>query len=109
MPFDDYSKMSITEQISHREIKEQMQNGSCESCESTEDLTIHHIDSSPFLMYEPTNIVILCKDCHELLHEQEKPKNCRKWKRLRIHKRVPDLRKGNLGEIMDKVLGSKKQ
>lgn len=41
----------------------------CAKCGSTEDLDVHHIiDLSRGGTNDPTNLVIVCKACHDAIH-----------------------------------------
>jgi len=45
--------------------------GKCDCCESTENLTAHHLwdkNTHPTLMYQDENGVCLCSDCHNAFH-----------------------------------------
>jgi len=62
----------------------------CEICGSTENLIVHHLVPRKLckeLIYEPLNLVVLCKKCHFELHKKQNPfivlkiasKRGRKW------------------------------
>jgi 5-methylcytosine-specific restriction endonuclease McrA len=50
-------------------------NSMCVLCSSSSNLHCHHIVSvmdNPHLLLEPTNLVILCKECHYKAHNNGK-------------------------------------
>ena len=49
----------------------------CEECNSKENLQVHHIERvtiSPELFYVESNCQVLCRTCHETLHEEAQRK-----------------------------------
>ena len=49
--------------------------GRCENCGSMEDLTIHHVTKiSQNGVDHWDNLVVLCRDCHDVLHMLEERK-----------------------------------
>ena len=54
--------------------KDNLKNKSCEECGTNEDLQRHHEN------YKSLNIIILCRNCHNKLHNSLKGKNCNQSK-----------------------------
>lgn len=54
-----------------RKLKE---NGKCAVCGSTNNLTVHHLKPTGrgygYLKYNPGNWIVLCRECHEDLHNR---------------------------------------
>lgn len=54
-----------------RKLKE---NGKCAVCGSTKNLTVHHLKPTGrgygYLKYNPGNWIVLCRECHEDLHNR---------------------------------------
>lgn len=43
----------------------------CEKCGELHNLTVHHVkprQTHPELAFEPSNLVVLCQECHNIVH-----------------------------------------
>lgn len=50
----------------------------CYTCDSKENLELHHIKSQaeyPKEKYDPNNVVILCRECHKIVHREVTKEN----------------------------------
>lgn len=59
-----------------RHLVQQQGNGACQWCGDRRYVIAHHIqhqDTRPDLRYDVSNGVTLCRDCHQLLHNVERP------------------------------------
>lgn len=72
---DEFYNSKAWRRLSHRVIREE--HGECRLCRSEHRLTravlVHHIQplrEHPELAYERSNLMPLCHDCHERLHER---------------------------------------
>ena len=56
-------------------FRKKRKNSSCLICGSENNLTIHHlkpVNKYPELKYNPTNLKVICSECHKELHESYK-------------------------------------
>lgn len=83
-PYKEYKKQKTIKKVSKKKIKVSHEtymkvynrdNGICQMCGSNQNLNLHHIlyrSQRRDLIDEPTNCIMLCSDCHRLVHSNKK-------------------------------------
>ena len=82
--YKEYKKQKTIKKVSKKKIKVSHEtymkvynrdNGICQMCGSNQNLNLHHIlyrSQRRDLIDEPTNCIMLCSQCHELVHSNKK-------------------------------------
>ena len=50
-------------------------NGKCQSCGGRNSLNVHHRNYKRLGKERPTDLIVLCRDCHDILHGSGLPLN----------------------------------
>lgn len=73
MPYDEYLKTPHWQKV--RELAIERASGKCQVCNSTKNLNAHHRNYSRRGDEQAEDIIVLCRDCHKLFHQNGKLKN----------------------------------
>lgn len=83
-PYKEYKKQKTIKKVSKKKVKVSHEtymqvynrdNGICQMCGTNQNLHLHHIlyrSQRRDLINEPTNCIMLCSECHELVHSNKK-------------------------------------